>query len=602
MVLGVCQRVLHDPHDAEDAFQATFLVLARNAGSIAKRDSVGSWLYGVAHRTALKARAEAAKRRALERQSGDMANADPMAEIIWRDLRPVLDEELGRLPEKYRAPLVLCYLEGKTNEEAAQQLGWTKGTVSGRLARARDLLRTRLTRRGLALSTGVLVSALTAEAAPAAVPAGLIDSTVKAATLVVAGKVAIAGAVSASVAALAEGVLKAMLLTKLKMVLVVVLAMLVAGMGAGILTYGGLAGEEKKPNEEVAQASGKNAEPPRTGQDKIEGTWVVMAAEREGKRVSGEDLAPVDRQLIVRITADKVIFETPDGNTQSESRYKLDPAQKPKVIRLTLLTGEEKGKTVKGIYALEGKKLKLCLDARDGKEEPTEFESKAGSGLVVLELEPKTAAKEEKAVEAANKVRSQNNLRQIANAMHNYHGNNSHLPPAAVLSQDGKPLLSWRVLLLPYLEQDAVFGQFKLDEPWDSDHNKKLLATMPKVYAPPGVKTKEPFTTFYQAFTGKGTVFDNPKGNRFIDITDGTSFTILLAEAGEAVPWTKPEDLPYDKDKPLPKLGGLFPDGFHIALCDGSTRFVKKKFNETVMRLLIQRNDGQVVNPDELDR
>jgi RNA polymerase sigma factor (sigma-70 family) len=134
MVLGVCRRVLGDVHDAEDAFQATFLVLVRKARSIGKADSVGSWLYGVAYRTALKARADAARRRIHERQGGEMSNSDPLADVAWRDLRAVLDEELGRLPEKYKAPLVLCYLEGKTNEEAAQLLGWTKGTVSGRLA------------------------------------------------------------------------------------------------------------------------------------------------------------------------------------------------------------------------------------------------------------------------------------------------------------------------------------------------------------------------------------------------------------------------------------------------------------------------------------
>jgi len=128
LVLGVCRRVLANDADAADAFQATFLVLARKAASIRKRESVGSWLYGVAYRLAHRAKVAAARRRVHERQVEPMPPSDPLAAVVWRDLRPILDEELDKLADKYRAPLVLCYLEGKTHEEAAQQLGWTNGT------------------------------------------------------------------------------------------------------------------------------------------------------------------------------------------------------------------------------------------------------------------------------------------------------------------------------------------------------------------------------------------------------------------------------------------------------------------------------------------
>jgi RNA polymerase sigma-70 factor (ECF subfamily) len=144
MVLGVCSRILGNAHDAEDAFQVTFLVLAKKAGSLARPDLLANWLYGVAYRTARKARGRALRQGEHERQAEVMARAQPDPQEPARELREVLDEELNRLPEKYRAPLVLCYLEGKTNEEAARQLGWPVGSMSARLARGRGLLRARL--------------------------------------------------------------------------------------------------------------------------------------------------------------------------------------------------------------------------------------------------------------------------------------------------------------------------------------------------------------------------------------------------------------------------------------------------------------------------
>jgi RNA polymerase sigma-70 factor (ECF subfamily) len=150
MVLGVCRRVLNDWQSAEDAFQVTFLVLARKADSLTRPGLLANWLHGVAYRTALKARSRAVRQGVHERQAAAMSPAEfrPNRSVV--ELREVLDEELGRLPEKYRAPLVLCYLEGKTNEEAARLLHWPPGSMSARLARARALLRTGLTRHGLA--------------------------------------------------------------------------------------------------------------------------------------------------------------------------------------------------------------------------------------------------------------------------------------------------------------------------------------------------------------------------------------------------------------------------------------------------------------------
>ena len=202
MVLGVCRHVLNEPQDAEDAFQATFLLLVRKAGSIRDRDVLGHWLYEVAYRTAIRAKANAARRNARERQGAAMLATGHEHDVAWNELRPVLHEEISRLPEKYRKPVILCYLEGKTNEEVAALLEWPVGTVKGRLSRARDLLKSRLTRRGLALSAGLLASLFAQNAVLAeVVPSRLVESTVDTAMRVSAGE---AGAVSPGVAALLE--------------------------------------------------------------------------------------------------------------------------------------------------------------------------------------------------------------------------------------------------------------------------------------------------------------------------------------------------------------------------------------------------------------
>jgi len=230
MVLSVCRRLLHHAQDAEDAFQATFLVLACKAAAVAKREAVGSFLYGVAYHTALKARDANLRRRRRERQVEDLPEpATGPAEP--QDWRPLLDRELNRLPGKYREALVLCDLEGKGRKEAARLLGLPEWTLSSRLATGRRLLAKRLSRYGLMLSGGALATALSAEA-PAAVPAALLVSTVQAALLVAAGQLA---AVSTQTALLMKGVLKAMFVQKLK---VIGAAVLVAvALGAGGLAY-----------------------------------------------------------------------------------------------------------------------------------------------------------------------------------------------------------------------------------------------------------------------------------------------------------------------------------------------------------------------------
>jgi RNA polymerase sigma factor (sigma-70 family) len=235
MVLGVCRRVLHNAHDAEDAFQASFLVLVRKAASLLPRATVGDWLYGVAWNTALKARAAAAKRRRKESEVTDMPRQPPPAEAALRDWLPLLDQELQRLPDRYRAPIVLCNLEGKSRKEAAVLLGWKEGTLSGRLARGRQTLAKRLARHGELLSGGAVAVALANTAAGAGVPRELVVSTVQAAGALAAGLAP--GVVSAQVAALVEGVFQSMSMTKFKAATVLVLALGVLAAGVGVPAF-----------------------------------------------------------------------------------------------------------------------------------------------------------------------------------------------------------------------------------------------------------------------------------------------------------------------------------------------------------------------------
>lgn len=194
------------------------------------------------------------------------------------------------------------------------------------------------------------------------------------------------------------------------------------------------------------------------------------------------------------------------------------------------------------------------------------------------------------------RLASGKNLKQLALAMQGYSQfQDGKLPPAALCSKDGKPLLSWRVLLLPYLEQVTLFEKFKRDEPWDSPHNKALLAEMPKVYAPVTGATPEPYSTFYRVFVGEGTAFEGTQGLPLSlqNFPDGLATTLLMVEGAEAVPWTKPEEIPYAANQPLPKLGGQFHGAFCAAFASGAVRLIEKGTEEKRIRAAITRNAGE---------
>jgi hypothetical protein len=180
--------------------------------------------------------------------------------------------------------------------------------------------------------------------------------------------------------------------------------------------------------------------------------------------------------------------------------------------------------------------------------------------------------------------------------------NNGRFPPAAI-RRDGKPLLSWRVAILPFLDiyRDArLYRQFRLEEPWDNPHNKALLKEMPPEYAPIVRKGQAPYSTYYQGFVGPGALFDGEKGTRNADVTDGVGWTLMVVEAAEPVPWTKPEDVRYHRGKPLPKIGGQFKDGAYAAFADGSARFLSSKVAPETLHALISRGDGEVITFDKL--
>jgi RNA polymerase sigma factor (sigma-70 family) len=226
MVLGVCRRVLADVHDSEDAFQATFLVLVRKAAAIRRPELLGHWLYGAAYRAALEAKA--LRRRSRERQVAFMPEPIAPSATPTGDLQLLLDREISRLPDKYRVPIVLCDLDGRTRREVAQSLGIPVGTLSGRLTTARRKLARRLTRLGVTVSSTLLGAALSHEIA-AAVPPSLVGATVQAVTAVTAGQAAVAGTISAKVALLSHGVMKSLLLSKLKALLLVTLTVVLCG-------------------------------------------------------------------------------------------------------------------------------------------------------------------------------------------------------------------------------------------------------------------------------------------------------------------------------------------------------------------------------------
>ncbi len=307
---------------------------------------------------------------------------------------------------------------------------------------------------------------------------------------------------------------------------------------------------------------------------KLKGEWLALSAEFEKKPIAPREID----ELSIRFGDGE--FEFRDAGKPSEGgvgTYRIESEKKHLLLFF-------KGQTVpvRCPYRVTGDRLGLDFAG---------LPDDAGAG-----------GKKEHLLRVHERMRSHNNLMQLALAMNNYSNVNAALPPAAIAdrkAKDGKPLLSWRVAILPFIEQKELYEQFKLDEPWDSDHNKKLIAKMPKIFAPPGIKTPEPGMTHYRVFVGPGTAFeprpDREHGFALAEIADGTANTLLIAEAAEPVIWTKPDDLPFDPKKPLPKLG-MYERAIHIAYCDGKVVALVPDVSDTVLKGLITRNGGESVS------
>ncbi|HUR53044.1 MAG TPA: sigma-70 family RNA polymerase sigma factor [Gemmataceae bacterium] len=454
LVQRVCRGVLHDHHAAEDAAQASFLVLARKAGTV--RGSVVGWLYRVARRVSVRL----AKQRSRSPVIAELDHV-PVASIdsAAPDELAAVCDAVAALPERYRVPVLLCFFEGLTHAEAARRIGWPVGTVAGRLARAKDMLARRLSRKGV----GVAAVAL-------GVPAGnFVGATAQAAAPFANHA---ASPVSPSVLSLAEGACKAMTLTVTKG------AALAAGLFLATATVWG-----------VTQTGGGSAPPP--------------------------------------------------------------PGQPPPAVE--------------------------------------------GGGNPVKPAVVVPFAAGDRVADAKQRARSLNNLKQIVLAMHNYEAAYGHFP-ADITDKDGKPLLSWRVELLPFLEQGPLYQKIKRDEPWDSETNKKVLAQMPDIYRV-GFEPKGETKTYYQGYSGKGAAFEPGEKLKLFSTTDGTSNTLAAVEAGPPVEWTKPGGIPFDEKKPLAPRDGPFKNVFAVCAMDGAAYLLKPDIDEATLKIAIGRNDGQVNPP-----
>jgi RNA polymerase sigma factor (sigma-70 family) len=548
MVLHVCRQILRDTQAVEDAFQATFLVFIRKAASVSRRESLGGWLYRVAYRIALKSRSLAKRQASTDAELERLEAPAEADDADQRELRRLICEEVNRLPPKYRAPIVACYFEAKTHEEAAQQLGWPRGTVAGRLSRAREMLHRRLVRRGVTLTAGAFAAALPMRSSQAALTR-LIDTTIQTAKLFAAGRSA-SVLVSPRVAALAEGVLTAMYWTRVKIGMAVLL----------VLGLGGASAALWATQRDTVEQPGESA--PSAGTASASG-----GAERQ-KPAEADKLA--------------------DAGEQSRANLK-----KLALAMVNYADTHQGRMPAPAIYGKDGKALLSWRVAI----------------LPYLDL---------------NSVYQQFHLDEPWDSPHNRKLLETSVPK--VYAPVGKTdIPRWRTYYQVFVSSPSagqgggagmMGGAGPGGGPMGAGSGGGMGSMIPGGGAPsaggsggpPGgsgammmkggaADRGAPMAEIsYPAAFVKGVQVPFP-----VHFTDGTSNTILIVEAGNAVPWTKPEDLHFANDEPLPELGGLFPDVFNAAFADGTVHTLTKNYDEKVLRAAITANAGEVTDLDKIE-
>lgn len=327
---------------------------------------------------------------------------------------------------------------------------------------------------------------------------------------------------------------------------------------------------------------------------RLQGTWKLI-----GSKFSGNETREGDPQFRAEkwtITKDKIEIETKDYLL--EKSVKLSSDGKLKKIEL-IARGLP---TLSCIYRLEDDRMIVATGNAVDSKLPADFSSGKGDTTKHVLIYERVKNEKEKLTDEVKmkraRLRCGASLMRLTAAMHAYVGAHGAFPPSATTDQTGKSLLSWRVALLPYLGEKELYQEFRQDEPWDSDHNRKLLPRMPRIFASVGAAPKVEHGTFFQIFVGEGALFETGKKIGFKDIEDGTSNTLAIVTASEAVPWTKPADLEYSPDKRLPAMaGGMLADGLmSFSLADGSVLVMRNNIDEKVLRALVTRSGGESID------
>jgi len=595
MVFGSARRLLGSATDAEDVYQAAFLLLARKSGSLRKERSLAGWLYGVTRRLCADVRKQQRRRQRREQAVSELrpeTERSPSEESlhIKQEVLQLLHVEMGRLTHDLREPLVLQCLEGLSHQQIADRLAIPMGTVASRLNRAKHLLKTRLMKRGvapamvLALFSGIAQAKLYPPMLALAAARAALTSSAPLATFVSSGALS-----------LFQGELRMVWFKQLQLAAA---AVLVGGLS--LVAVSGLpAATPVDSTPPVAATKVKSTSTQAIDDElaRLQGTWYCTGVIPGGKNQPPPQEIEAMKKLHLTIQGDKFTAHK-NQDADKTSTIKLDAISSPKRLELV----HEAGTAMRALYMIEGDVLVITF--QDGnKPFPSSLAvtNDLQGGMLVLQKIPLAShSKNQKEVPgdgAAAKVQLQNHMKQIALAFHMYTDKHGKFP-RNITDADGKPLLSWRVALLPFLEQNNLYNQFHLNEPWDSDHNKKLMMAMPKIFALDDANQKNS-TTSILGFNGKGAAFEPNVDLHFKDIVDGTSNTIMFVEAANAVPWTKPEDINFDPNKPLPKLGGHFGKEFQMVLLDGSWRTAPQNIKDSILKSLITRAGGEIPTLDE---